>query len=199
MAHRALAVLGGLVLLITFTPLTQYWAHWLTGPRWDSPAGDTLIILGGSSPVQPGNLPGYSSYWRSIYGLWAWQQAHYRQIIVSGDSGTAESMADFLEAHGVPRSTLRIENQSGNSAENVRLSTALLRDGAGGKIAILSSDFHMRRVVALFQKAGLRDFVILPVPDAGKRNTSPLLRWEVGLDLAAETAKLMWYRISGKI
>jgi uncharacterized SAM-binding protein YcdF (DUF218 family) len=192
-----LAAVGVLMLVVTLTPLAEVWANWLTGKQWDSPAGDTLIVLGGDTPHADGNLLGYGSYWRSVAAVRAWRAARYRQVIVCGADGTAESIADYMSGQGVPREAIRLENRSRSTLENAQFASLLLREGGYGRVALLSSDLHMRRAVAVFQKAGFRKLVVLPSPDARKRCLNPFLRWPVCIELAVETVKLGWYRWKG--
>lgn len=191
-ARNVLAAVGAL-LLLTLTPLPGAWTRWLTGNRWDAPAGDTLVVLAADSPHVDGLL-GQSSYFRAITAVRAWREAHFRTVVLSGGLGTAESMADYMVSQGVPRETIRIEDRSLSTNENARFTAQLLAPADAGRIALLSSDFHMRRAVAVFEKAGFRNLVVVPAPDAGKRSGNIMLRWQVCLDLATETLKLAWYR-----
>lgn len=192
-----LAAVGLLIVVPTFTPLTQWWTHWLTGPRWDRPSGDTLIVLGGAAAA--GNLMGYSSYWRSVYAVDAWRTAKFRRIVFSGSDGIAESMAAFLQVHEVPSEVLAVEKRARSTEENAAFVKEMLPPGTTGRIALMTSDFHMRRSLALFERAGFRNLIVIPVPDAGKRATNWLLRWEVCIDLATETAKLLVQKLTGRL
>src|SRR5215813_5065330 len=58
--YSGLAGLGLLVVLVTMTPLVSWWAGALAGP-WEDPAGDVLIVLGGS--LLADGVMGPSSYW----------------------------------------------------------------------------------------------------------------------------------------
>jgi uncharacterized SAM-binding protein YcdF (DUF218 family) len=193
-----LAAVGLAVVIVTLTPVSQWWTVWLTGNRWDAAAGDTLIVLGGSTPMQPGSFLSYSSYCRSVYTVFVWRSAKFRQIVISGGTGTADSMRRYLVAEGVPAEVIRVEENSLTTEENARFTAAMLRGSSPGKVALLSSDYHMRRAVAMFERAGFHDLTVLPAPDAGKRNTSRLRRWEVCLDLITETVKLVAYRIADR-
>ncbi|MDZ4800570.1 MAG: YdcF family protein [Bryobacteraceae bacterium] len=192
--RNLLALIGAAVLVITLTPVTGGWARWLTGNRWDVPAGDTMVVLGAEASHKEGALMSQHTYWRSVAAVRAWREGHFRQVAISGGNGTAESMADYMTAHGVPAAALRLETRSTSTRENAIFTAELLHQTNPGKVALLTSDFHMRRAVAAFAKAGFRDMVVLPSPDAGKRALSLPHRWQVFIDLATATTKLAWYR-----
>ncbi len=197
--RNLLAVLGLTVVLVTATPVTSAWTRWLTGNRWDSAEGDTLIVLSAEPPLRPGELMGYSSYWRCVGAVNAWRKGQFRRVVVTGSSGSAASMAEYLTAHGVPPDIILREDAAKSTAENASFTANLLPPDKRGRVALLSSDYHMRRAVAVFEKAGFERLVVIPQADAGKRLLNPLQRWQVAVDLGTETAKLMWYAVSGLI
>jgi uncharacterized SAM-binding protein YcdF (DUF218 family) len=100
MTVYGLASLGLLMVILTFTPLLSFWIRALTGPRWEEPHGDILVVLGAEGPN--GGMIGYSTYWRSRYAVEAWKKAKFTKIIVTGDEPTAQTMVDYLTCHGIP-------------------------------------------------------------------------------------------------
>jgi uncharacterized SAM-binding protein YcdF (DUF218 family) len=189
-AGRGLAAAGLLFLLISFTPLTAWWAAVLARP-WDNPRGDTLIVLGGD---RVDDMIGYSSYWRSVYAVWAYRESGFRRVVVSGGPGgaaVASAMRDFLVSSGVPDEAIVVETESSSTRENALRTAELLR-GETGRSVLLTSDFHMYRAYRCFRRAGL-DVVAWPVPDALKRSTRWYRRWTAFVDLTEETAKVGYY------
>src|SRR5215831_2428513 len=75
------AIVGFLLLLVTFTPVTLWWARKLAGP-WNDPSGETLIVLGGA--MMEDGLIGQTSYWRSVYTRLVYKEGGMRRIIVAG-------------------------------------------------------------------------------------------------------------------
>jgi uncharacterized SAM-binding protein YcdF (DUF218 family) len=186
-AVSILACIGATLVIVTFTPLLEWWTNALSGP-WGDTGGGTLIVLGSDTT---GDLVGEHSYWRCVYAVWAWRGGAFQNMIVSGP----ESMRDFLVASGVPADRIRMETRSTSTRDNALFTAPLNGDG---RAVLLTSDFHMFRAARAFRKAGM-DVIPDPVPDAGKRIQHAGLRWEVFIDLVEESAKIAYYRARGWI
>ena len=196
-AIYGLASLGLLVVLVTVTPLTSWWAARLAG-SWNSPKGDTLIVAAGS--ILGNGMIGDSSYWRAIYAALSYREGTFREVVVTGGGKPAPiaiPIADYLVSQGVPRERIRLETRSQTTRENALNVTAMLA-GTSGRKVLLTSDYHMYRAYRTFRKAGL-EVEPLPFPDAGKRGSFWQGRWPVFLDLAIESAKIVYYRARGWI
>jgi uncharacterized SAM-binding protein YcdF (DUF218 family) len=196
----ALASLGALVVLVTFTPLVSWWASALAG-RWSDPCGDTLIVLSGA-PTQ-GGVSGQSTYWRSVYAVLAYRKCGMRKIVLTGGNvdpngpPVADSMAEFVESQGVPPERVVRETRSTSTRENALYTQPLLANSASPPV-LLTSDFHMFRARRAFEKLGI---VVQPrpIPDALKRATTWRGRWPAFLDVASETVKIVYYYARGWI
>jgi uncharacterized SAM-binding protein YcdF (DUF218 family) len=193
-----LASIGALFLLATLTPIDSWWATALSCD-WNDPAGDVLIVLGGSTLDY--GMVGGSSYWRGVYAALCHNQAAYREIVVSGGPPGANSSAlalrSFLIGQRVPSSLIRVEPDSKTTRENAVFTARLLKNTPGRKL-LLTSDFHMYRASGAFRKAGLEVFT-LPFPDVLKRKNQWRGRWPAFLDLVEETLKIGYYRARGWI
>lgn len=73
-------------------------------------------------------------------------------IVVSGSQGRGEEisearcMYDWLAAHGIPVERIILEERAANTEENIRYSLELLEKlNIAGKIAVVSSDYHLCR------------------------------------------------------
>jgi uncharacterized SAM-binding protein YcdF (DUF218 family) len=190
---RAAAVLGFALVLVTCTPLVQWWAVQLAGP-WTDARGDVLIVLTGN--ILGNGIIGETSYWRSAYTVMAWREGGWRQVIVSGGGGGAslpvgEAMKIFLESGGIPPSAIVTDSQSLSTRESALNLARILAQIPGQKI-LLTSDYHMFRAVRALDKAGVK-VIPRPIPDASKRAGSWNLRWDVFQDLMIETSKIAYY------
>lgn len=84
-------------------------------------------------------------------------------IVVSGGQGDNEvisealAMERYLLAHGLAAERILREEQSRNTAENLRLSKQLLdaRYADGYQVVVISNDFHLYRATYLAQQLGL--------------------------------------------
>jgi uncharacterized SAM-binding protein YcdF (DUF218 family) len=190
-ATAVLAALGLLFLVVTFTPLTEWWARRLAGV-WADPKGETLIVLGGS--MLDNGVIGESSYWRGIYAARAYRDDGFRRVIVSGGTHAnpaSGAIRQFLISLGVPAEAILIETDSTSTRENA-VNVARVLAGDGSKKVLLTSDYHMYRASRAFAKAGL-EVVPRPFPDAIKRAQWRLNRWPVFLELSEEEVKIVYY------
>lgn len=189
-----LACLGLFVLAVTLlVPLLHQWTTALSTP-WGDLNGDILIVLGGDDPAP--DIIGQSSYWRSFYAVRTWRAGHFRRIVVSGQ-GSGFLMRDFLASQGVPWQAIWLENAATSTHENALFVANILR-GDNNRKVLLTSDFHMRRALGAFCKAGI-EAQPFAIPDAHKRLSDWTQRWSIFWMLAGETVKLIYYQAHGWI
>jgi uncharacterized SAM-binding protein YcdF (DUF218 family) len=193
-----LAFLGAAMLVVTFSPFVEWAGRRLAGP-WRDPPGEVLVVLGAG--VLGDGVLTYSSYVRSHYAIRAYRDGTFRSVVLSGGGGNygteAESMADFLEGNGVPRTAMILESKSHNTYQNVMYAMPLLRPLPGRKI-LMTSDYHMFRAHHVFQKQGV-NIEPRPIPDVLKRGNTWQGRWSAFLDLSLESVKILYYYWKGWI
>jgi uncharacterized SAM-binding protein YcdF (DUF218 family) len=193
--RNLLAIVGLIWILISFTPIDDWWSFHLAVP-WGSGDGDVLVVLSSDS-LKNTDILGESSYWRAVYTVRAIRQHTYRRIIITGASQSAELMRDFVAAHGIPASRIEVETTATSTRENA-LKVRPMLAGETGKIVLLTSDFHVWRSLRVFRKVGL-EVEPSPVPDGGKRGSHWQNRSEVFTELCLETLKTAWYYWQGWI
>lgn len=181
------------MVVVTAAP-PRWYLQWLAGP-WNDPQAPVLIVLGGDA--LDGHMLGQGSYWRTIYGIMAWREGGFRQVILSGAAEITNPMRDYMVCQGVPPGQVIVEDRSTSTRENALFTAQILR-GIPGPYVLLTSDFHMYRAHRAFSKAGVT-VLPRPFPDAGKRLVDWRWRWNVFLDLMTETAKIGYYRVRGWI
>jgi uncharacterized SAM-binding protein YcdF (DUF218 family) len=135
------------------------------------------------------------------------------RIVISGGNGSlvlegegdADTAPRLLEALGVDRGRLVLENQSRDTFENAVFTRRMVEPAEGETWLLVTSAFHMPRSMALFRKAGF-DVVPWPVDYRTRGDEQPGLATDNALDsLSATTMALReWigltaYRLSGRI
>ncbi|WDF53860.1 YdcF family protein [Mucilaginibacter sp. KACC 22063] len=142
-----------------------------------------VIVLGGFSSEGYKNQ-GYfnAASDRFIQGVKLYETGKAAHILISSGSGnlidTRFKEADWvygqLKAFNIPDSNILIEDKSRNTLENALFSKQILKEhNIAAPYILVTSDFHMRRSVMLFKKAGL---AVLPYScnyDTGLRKISP--------------------------
>jgi len=199
LAVTLLAALGLLFLVVSFTPLVNWWALLLRGNDYTD-KGDVLIVLSGSM-IEDGSM-GWSSYLRTTYAWWTFRDGGFREVVVSGGAiastaPVAKAMGEFLKFQGVPPEAVHLETQSHSTRENALYSVLLLKNLPGRKV-LLTSDYHAFRARRAFAKAGI-EVSVLPVPDVLKRSGRWLSRWSCFIELLEETVKIGYYCARGWI
>jgi uncharacterized SAM-binding protein YcdF (DUF218 family) len=191
---RVLAAFGAVMLIITFTPLTSWVGHWMSG-GFDNPEGDVLIVLSGGG-VQDGVLA-HDSYLRAEYAARAWRSGHFHQVWITGGGNlpAAPAMRDFMVFEGVPASAITVESNSTSTRENALFSHDALAAMPGSKV-LLTSDFHIYRATRVFRRAGI-EVQPYPIPDAVKRSNAWFHRPTVLLLEATEVVKIAYYKWRG--
>lgn len=200
-AARLLALFGGVVLMAMTTPLVYWWTAALRGD-WSDGRGETLVVLAGDLLTDEADgraaTLGHGTQIRCVYAAWAWREHGYQRVVVSGGRGAAGAMKTYLEALGMPGERILLEPAASSTRENA-LRVRELLGPAPGETVLLSSDYHMRRARAAFERAGMT-VKPLPCPDIAKRaNGAWFWRWEGCRLLAGETARLLYYSMQGWI
>ncbi|MGH9659639.1 MAG: YdcF family protein [Bryobacteraceae bacterium] len=190
--RNGLALFGLLFVVVSATPLTQWWARKLAGD-WPQSKAEVVVVLGGG--LLDTGVIGHSSYWRAVYGMMAWREGGFKEVVVTGGGKPAVSvvMREFLVGVGVPREAIRVEVESTSTRQNAVETAKLL---AGRKAVLVTSDFHMYRALRAFRKAGA-DVEPRPLPHAIKMSQTWWWRWISFVELVGETVKIGYYSARG--
>jgi uncharacterized SAM-binding protein YcdF (DUF218 family) len=143
-----------------------------------------IIVLGGFVSADRDNNGYFNlSSDRFIQGVKLYKEGHADHILVSGGNGNllkhtfkeSRWAATQMQGMGVPSSAILIENDSRNTLENA-LFTKRVLDSAGLKppYLLVTSAYHMRRSVWIFNKEGLE---VIPYPCnyfAGRGSFNPM-------------------------
>lgn len=119
---------------------------------------DALIVLG--AQVKPDGTLSLQLQWRLDAAIEAWK-ARPCWIAVCGARGSNEpveeayAMRDYLIAQGVGPEWILTDAESYNTRQNIANAAALLADKDVKRVAIVTSDYHVPRAMAIAEDAGL--------------------------------------------
>jgi len=165
-----LVLLGVLVLyLSSISPVAKWFMHQLERDYPPVavevlPEVDAIVLLGGGivNPASPRLEPELDAHGDRLgYAARLYKAGKAPVIVVSGGNvfdepgmlSNAEYSAQLLERWGVPRSDMMLESDSRNTYENAR-ETARLLPATQTTILLVTSAFHMRRAIPLFEAQG---------------------------------------------
>jgi len=202
-----LLLAGGGLATLTFASLpwvAQGLMASLEGPYPPYPAAacsraDAILVLGGAmrplvvGDVQPRLHPGSDRVWQAAR---LWHAGCAPQVVVSAGGlveppvaqPESQAIAALLTDLGVAPTALVLESESRNTQGNAASSQAVLAPLGVERVLLVTSAWHLRRAVALFERAG---FEVIPagadyraidacrgldcwVPNAGALETSGL-------------------------
>ena len=165
---------------------TSFFANYLSGtlerefPPHDvasiAPA-DAIVLLGGAlrGDTQMGTLVDLNQRADRLVHAVVLFKAGKAPLIVATGGGVegarteAEQMRELLEVMGVPAERIVLESESRNTHDNAVYSAQLLRELGLERILLVTSAYHMRRSVALFEAQGLE---VIPAPTDYQRLVS---------------------------
>lgn len=91
----------------------------------------------------------------------------------------ADALADALRGNGVPSEAILVEDQALTTADNARLTAALLAPLGARSVWIVTQPFHGRRARRLFTRAGLLAHVLHITDSVQYLDRRRALRWIV--------------------
>jgi uncharacterized SAM-binding protein YcdF (DUF218 family) len=129
---------------------------------------EAIVILAGGevrwSPEFGGPTAAHDTLERLLYGAYVARRTSL-PVLVTGSREEAEAMqATLSRSFGIE--TRWVENQSGDTFENARFSTRLLRADHINRIILVTTSTHEWRAVQEFRGAGLQ---VVPAPIGDQR------------------------------
>ena len=139
----------GITKYIVAIPLEK---DWPVIAAEDQPNADAIVLLGGGIACQSDGFPtpdlkqGADRAWYAakLY------KAGKAPIIIPSNSCSERCDNIFLADFGVPDTAIVLESSARNTEENAKFVSKML--GAGKKILLVTSAWHMRRAVLMFEK-----------------------------------------------
>lgn len=123
----------------------------------DSPRkADAIVVFAGG--VGESGRAGQGFEERVAYAVELYKGGYASRIILSSGYIYAIKETDLMKAwaisKGVPAEAVTIENEAGNTYENVKFTNAILERNVWRSILVVSSPYHMRRVSLVYGKSG---------------------------------------------
>lgn len=133
------------------------------------PESDVIVVLGGAiNPMTyyPERVEILSAGDRMTESVLLFRNRKAPLLLFTGGSGVlfqqkvseSDSARKFFLDFGVPEDFLLIEGISRNTKENAIETAKILRENGLNKIILVTSAFHMKRSLGVFQKEGLEVF-----------------------------------------
>jgi len=179
-ARRVLALTLAATVIIAILPLGELLIRPLetsdpANPTVTAPIG--IIVLGGAEDARR------TAYWHQVQLNGAGERftaalalargfPNAKLIFSSGSGSLKDALGRvsgasvakrFFAEQGIPASRVILESKSRNTAENARLTYALLQPKPGQNWVLITSAFHMPRATRSFQRAGWTGVVPYPV------------------------------------
>lgn len=172
--------------------------------RSDVPTGTTTVVVLGSGTVEvrdwaDGRLavPEFHSASRLLEAARVFRLIDAAQLISSGGHATprervqpsGRTMADALQALGIPADRLLVETESANTRDEAVIVSRMLRAHPTNHVVLVTSRVHMRRSIGAFRAVGIEAIpAIARDPDAPETLWGMLLPTDKGLREAALAA-----------
>ena len=158
-----LALAGALAITVLAYAVSRA-GYWLEAPAQLPTSADAIVVLGGNDGD------------RALRALALYRDGYAPKIVLTGlEHGNAAPpanltwRAEFLVAHGVPRSALRLEVYSQNSYEEATRVLALMRKQRWRTVIAVSDPPHMRRLAwtwrRVFEGSGLHYALVASAAD----------------------------------
>jgi uncharacterized SAM-binding protein YcdF (DUF218 family) len=155
MLRLALVVYGLFMLLVFYSPMTDYLARPLWVPPDVRPA-PAIVVL--TAYVSEDGVLNESAMRRIHAAARLYRGGLSPLLIISGGSpgaghhsGPAAPMARFAEEFGIPRSAMVLEKESENTHASAVNVAALCRQRGIERVLLVTDATHMRRAVAAFR------------------------------------------------
>src|SRR3989338_570787 len=154
--RRFVKVTFGLVFLyylIFYSPLVWYMAEPLKIIQQPAKA-DAIVVFGGGAGES--GVPGEGYEERVTHAVDLFKKGYAGHIIFSSGYTNIMKEPDVMKALavslGVPKDVIIVETNSSNTYKNVINVKEILKERGWGRVILISSPYHMRRVSLVFKK-----------------------------------------------
>lgn len=167
---------------------------------------DVIVVLGGSTRgyAHQSGLPDLNQQAdRLVYAAQLYKSGKAPMLLLTGGGlegsvSEAQQMQEVLSVMGIPSRFMLLETRSRNTHDNAVFSASMLRAKGVQRILLVTSAFHMRRAIALFEAQGLE---VVPAPTDFQQvaTQEPLPDWLPWVSNLAQTTnalhEIVGYRV----
>lgn len=141
-------------------------------PQADQPL-DTVVVFGGGTQMGPRRAEAAGAGDRVLYAAELYLQGKAKQLITTGDE-CCEHTREIWQKLGIPHDAITMLPGS-NSFQEIESLKQMLKNSPQQRIGILSSAFHLPRVLRLAKSAGLEALIPLAAShQSGSQEYTPL-------------------------
>lgn len=182
---RIMVIIGGVWLLVGAGLAGAVLVY---GQQDQAQTADAIIVLG--SGLRRDNTPGPALLRRSRHAAALYAAGYAPAVICTGGltAGRTRSEADacreVLEANGVPRSAIQLDERSRSTEENAYYARPIMAANGWTTAVLVSDGYHLLRAQWLFQQEGI---TVYPSPVVGGLGRLTLAR-----AIMREVAALHW-------
>ena len=120
---------------------------------------DVIVVLGAA--VWPGGQPSPALQCRVLHAVDLLQRGYAPHLLVSGGVGKhppaeAEVMQCLAVAHGIPRTSIVLEDQATSTFESAWRCRDLLGQHSWSRVLIVTDRYHLTRALLAFRSVGIR-------------------------------------------
>ena len=124
---------------------------------------DAIVLLGGATrgDTPMGRLADLNQHADRLVHAVALYKARKAPVVLLSGGGAGDGrpealqMKDVLEVMGIPVEHVLLEKQSRNTHDNAVNSARILKDRGMHRILLVTSAYHMRRALGVFERQGL--------------------------------------------
>ena len=129
--------------------------HTQAAPR----AYDVIVVLGAA--VWPDGQPSPALQCRVLHAVDLLQRGYAPHLLVSGGVGKhppaeAEVMQRLAVAHGIPRTSIVLEDQATSTFESAWRCRDLLGQHSWSRVLVVTDHYHLTRALLAFRSVGIR-------------------------------------------
>jgi uncharacterized SAM-binding protein YcdF (DUF218 family) len=197
---RVVGLLGLLAFVVTaFTPAPRLIHRAMTSPSEERHA-DAIVVLGAS--VSPEGLLDSASLRRTLAGVRAQRRGLAPVLLLLGPRHGNAVEADVRSALatdlGVPKEAIRTEPRALTTQQEARRAADLLLPQGARRVLLVTSEYHIRRARALFERAGF-EVAPLAVPEIDAASNRPEERLSTMRSALSEAFARGLYRVLGRV